>query len=67
MIAQCKDEKCDGSRAYFYQLQIRSADEPMTTFFRVSGWLRKKKVLRFLDQHADGWMDIVYHVRGQME
>jgi Transcription factor S-II (TFIIS) len=23
--------KCDNARAYFYQLQIRSADEPMTT------------------------------------
>ncbi|OCH91607.1 hypothetical protein OBBRIDRAFT_803154 [Obba rivulosa] len=23
--------KCDHNRAYFYQLQIRSADEPMTT------------------------------------
>ncbi|KAH9841681.1 uncharacterized protein C8Q71DRAFT_794572 [Rhodofomes roseus] len=23
--------KCDFGRAYFYQLQIRSADEPMTT------------------------------------
>lgn len=35
-IAQCKDEKCEGQRAFFYQLQTRSADEPMTTFFRVS-------------------------------
>ncbi|KAI0632266.1 hypothetical protein C8Q77DRAFT_1158916 [Trametes polyzona] len=26
--------KCDNGRAYFYQLQIRSADEPMTTFYR---------------------------------
>ncbi|KZT65836.1 hypothetical protein DAEQUDRAFT_746862 [Daedalea quercina L-15889] len=26
--------KCDHGRAYFYQLQIRSADEPMTTFYR---------------------------------
>ncbi|KAH8112319.1 hypothetical protein DFH11DRAFT_1609203 [Phellopilus nigrolimitatus] len=26
--------KCDNERAYFYQLQIRSADEPMTTFYR---------------------------------
>ncbi|THH03239.1 hypothetical protein EW145_g6414 [Phellinidium pouzarii] len=24
--------KCDNDRAYFYQLQIRSADEPMTTY-----------------------------------
>ncbi|WFD00969.1 RNA polymerase III C11 subunit [Malassezia yamatoensis] len=26
--------KCDNHRAYFMQLQIRSADEPMTTFFK---------------------------------
>lgn len=34
--AQCPVEACDGSRAYFFQLQIRSADEPMTTFYKVS-------------------------------
>ncbi|KAI4523488.1 hypothetical protein EV122DRAFT_219393 [Schizophyllum commune] len=28
-MAQC--EACSHDRAYFYQLQIRSADEPMTT------------------------------------
>ncbi|KAK0466796.1 uncharacterized protein EV420DRAFT_1505419 [Desarmillaria tabescens] len=26
--------KCNNDKAYFYQLQIRSADEPMTTFYR---------------------------------
>ncbi|KAI9351740.1 hypothetical protein DFJ73DRAFT_830710 [Zopfochytrium polystomum] len=26
--------KCDGTRASYMQLQIRSADEPMTTFYR---------------------------------
>jgi DNA-directed RNA polymerase III subunit RPC11 len=30
--AQC--DKCNHDQAYFYQLQIRSADEPMTTFYR---------------------------------
>lgn len=25
---------CDHKRAYFMQIQIRSADEPMTTFYR---------------------------------
>lgn len=25
---------CGNSRAYFMQMQIRSADEPMTTFYR---------------------------------
>lgn len=31
--AQCPKE-CGGSKAYFFQLQIRSADEPMTTFYK---------------------------------
>ncbi|PWN20624.1 putative Rpc11-DNA-directed RNA polymerase III subunit C11 [Microstroma glucosiphilum] len=26
--------KCENPRAFFMQLQIRSADEPMTTFYR---------------------------------
>ncbi|KAK4046449.1 RNA polymerase III C11 subunit [Microbotryomycetes sp. JL201] len=30
--ADCK--KCGHDRAFFMQLQIRSADEPMTTFYR---------------------------------
>ena len=33
--AQCPSEDCTGDRAYFFQLQIRSADEPMTTFLKV--------------------------------
>ncbi|KAK0510138.1 hypothetical protein JMJ35_007532 [Cladonia borealis] len=32
--AQCPREGCDGSQAFFYQVQIRSADEPMTTFYK---------------------------------
>jgi DNA-directed RNA polymerase III subunit RPC11 len=32
---QCTREGCDGSQAYFRQVQIRSADEPMTIFFKV--------------------------------
>jgi DNA-directed RNA polymerase III subunit RPC11 len=33
--AQCPNDACEGQRAYFYMVQIRSADEPMTTFFKV--------------------------------
>ncbi|KAI8618140.1 transcription factor S-II-domain-containing protein [Chytriomyces sp. MP71] len=33
--AQCP--RCDVTRAAYMQLQIRSADEPMTTFFRCIG------------------------------
>lgn len=32
--AQCPVESCGNDRAYFFQLQIRSADEPMTTFYK---------------------------------
>lgn len=32
VAAKCP--KCNGERAYFMQLQTRSADEPMTTFYR---------------------------------
>jgi DNA-directed RNA polymerase III subunit RPC11 len=34
---QCpKPEGCKGEEAAFYQVQIRSADEPMTLFYMVS-------------------------------
>lgn len=32
---QCPAEGCDGEEAAFFQVQIRSADEPMTSFFKV--------------------------------
>ncbi|KAF4727493.1 DNA-directed RNA polymerase III subunit RPC10, partial [Perkinsus olseni] len=32
--AVCPADGCDSNRAYFKQMQIRSADEPMTTFYR---------------------------------
>ncbi|KAI4630721.1 uncharacterized protein J4E79_008154 [Alternaria viburni] len=31
---QCPNEKCRNHEAYWYQLQIRSADEPMTAFYK---------------------------------
>jgi DNA-directed RNA polymerase III subunit RPC11 len=34
-IVQCPNEKCRNDAAYWYQLQIRSADEPMTAFYKV--------------------------------
>lgn len=33
--AQCPIDSCGNDKAYFFQLQIRSADEPMTTFYKV--------------------------------
>ncbi|EEQ40746.1 putative DNA-directed RNA polymerase III subunit [Clavispora lusitaniae] len=32
--AQCPIDSCGNDKAYFFQLQIRSADEPMTTFYK---------------------------------
>ena len=32
---QCPKEGCDGMEAAFFQVQIRSADEPMTSFYKV--------------------------------
>jgi len=37
---QCPNQQCDNREAFFYQLQIRSADEPMTSFYKVRRWLR---------------------------
>lgn len=64
--AQCPSESCNGDRAYFFQLQIRSADEPMTTFLKVGACF-----LMLVLQDALHWalltLLIVYHVRCQME
>ncbi|KAK4507577.1 hypothetical protein PRZ48_001312 [Zasmidium cellare] len=32
--AKCPNENCDSRMAYFRQVQIRSADEPMTSFYK---------------------------------
>ncbi|KAG4306101.1 hypothetical protein PORY_000089 [Pneumocystis oryctolagi] len=32
--AQCPSTYCGNFKAYFFQIQIRSADEPMTTFYK---------------------------------
>ncbi|KAF4629270.1 hypothetical protein G7Y89_g8878 [Cudoniella acicularis] len=31
---QCPSQGCDGEEAAFFQVQIRSADEPMTSFYK---------------------------------
>ncbi|KAJ1335634.1 DNA-directed RNA polymerase III subunit RPC11 [Microdochium nivale] len=31
---QCASPTCNGGEAAFYQIQIRSADEPMTSFYK---------------------------------
>jgi DNA-directed RNA polymerase III subunit RPC11 len=35
LAVQCPNERCRNDEAYWYQLQIRSADEPMTAFYKV--------------------------------
>jgi Transcription factor S-II (TFIIS) len=42
--AQCPAQDCGGDKAFFYMVQIRSADEPMTTFYKVNGWLSRSSV-----------------------
>lgn len=40
VAARCP--KCDHTRAFFMLVQTRSADEPMTTFYRVRWWWSSK-------------------------
>lgn len=37
---QCPKESCNGFEAAFFQVQIRSADEPMTGFYKVSACIQ---------------------------
>lgn len=46
--AQCPQGGCDGGEAAFFQVQIRSADEPMTSFFKVRLRTRPSVVVVFL-------------------
>ena len=34
LVRAARSPKCSNTRPYFFQLQIRSADEPMTTFYK---------------------------------
>jgi Transcription factor S-II (TFIIS) len=54
---QCPNEKCESIRAFFYQLQIRSADEPMTSFFKVGSSKRTVHTL----------IRVVHQMRAKME
>lgn len=42
-VARCP--KCEHGRAYFMQLQIRSADEPMSIFYKVCGAFTDRIIL----------------------
>lgn len=64
---QCPNPQCGGERAYFYQIQIRSADEPMTSFFKVRRVFRSY-VLAWLEADAElTRRATVYQVRETME
>ena len=76
--AQCPNDACeDGMRAYFYMVQIRSADEPMTTFYKVSGNGRRGdgggrgmmagltwKTVRYLWSQVEGELRACSNARG---
>ena len=53
---QCPKEDCGGMEAAYFQVQIRSADEPMTSFYKVSSWVVwgcwEKRVRRWM---LEGW------------
>lgn len=43
---QCPTGTCEGKEAAFYQVQIRSADEPMTSFYKVSlASIKKRRIV----------------------
>lgn len=59
---QCPKDGCDGGEAAFFQVQIRSADEPMTTFYKVGF---PSLGISGFEVDADYW--VVYELRGEME
>jgi DNA-directed RNA polymerase III subunit RPC11 len=34
VVPMCQNKACESTKAYYRQMQIRSADEPMTTFYK---------------------------------
>jgi len=57
---QCPNEKCRNHEAYWYQLQIRSADEPMTAFYKVCSrpdFLKSSTDLSQCTQCAKEWRE----------
>lgn len=52
ITVSCPNEKCRNDEAYWYQLQIRSADEPMTAFYKVGCLVSKTVSKRLLTRLA---------------
>lgn len=70
---QCNNSACTGNEAAFYQIQIRSADEPMTSFYKVSLVLVPCDGL-FESRYGYGYgygedadFDVVHDLRSPME
>ncbi|MCJ1425576.1 RNA polymerase III C11 subunit [Sticta canariensis] len=61
--AQCRRDGFDGPRAFFYQVQIRSADELMTIFYKVRSLWSRKPTCR----NSSSDICIEYTVRSKME
>lgn len=61
---QCPAEGCDGAEAAFFQVQIRSADEPMTTFLKVCTLGKSNtRGQKLVELDADFWLRVVYEMR----
>ncbi|KAI0008309.1 hypothetical protein F4779DRAFT_618743 [Xylariaceae sp. FL0662B] len=60
---QCNNSGCNGKEAAFYQIQIRSADEPMTSFYKVSSHPRGKPSERLTVANTG----VVYDLRSSVE
>jgi DNA-directed RNA polymerase III subunit RPC11 len=54
---QCPKDGCDGQEAAYFQVQIRSADEPMTSFYKVCGSRLLLLVFVCLPAARLGWVD----------
>ena len=50
---QCPADGCNGDEAAFFQVQIRSADEPMTSFFKVKFYILVLHLQTWLIQYPD--------------
>lgn len=60
---QCPKEGCDGDEAAFFQVQIRSADEPMTGFYKVRLYLGFRGLWKLMKVVYDLWKSVERKLR----
>jgi DNA-directed RNA polymerase subunit M/transcription elongation factor TFIIS len=60
---QCPKEGCNGEEAAFFQVQIRSADEPMTGFYKVRLYDRFRRVWMLMNAVYDMWKSVERELR----